>query len=348
MGVVAAKPSMWAYQVNAKDGEVKSMGCGKCHVGGSGLPTPEMESQIDCLICHAKNYDMTKRQVVNYGGALKWVGDNSFKAAISVTKPRAEYCWRCHEERMVSHRSSRYEKETDVHAKVGMSCQSCHVTIKHKIAKGMVADLMANDIPEIAVSCTSCHVDYKHGLESIDIHLSRIACQTCHVGKIDGVTKLDFTKGVDDDSDGVFEEAKTKKQSINPTFAWFNGTSDEEGSPLGSRSDKKAKIYIFKILSIARGVDKVTKNPVPYNHAVFAETGDFDLAVSKAAEALGLPAQAWVPAETKAYRQLDHGVVRVGLTCDDCHAEKGVMDFKALGYLGEEVNLLTKPHEIDR
>lgn len=348
MGVVAAKPPMWAYQVYTKDGKTKNAGCGMCHVGGSGLPTPEMESQIDCLICHAKNYDMKKRRVISDGGVMKWVGDDSFKAAISVTKPEAEYCWRCHEERMVKHRSTRYEKEADVHAKAGISCQSCHVTIKHKIAKGMVADLMANDIPEIAVSCTSCHVDYKHGLESIDIHLNRIACQTCHLGKIGGVMKLDFTIGVDEDSDGVFKEASVKKQSIKPIFAWFNGTSDKNGFPLGSRSDKKAKIYAFKSLTLVMGVDKETKRPVPYSHAVFAETGDFETAASKAAAVLGLPAPTWIPVEIKAYRQLNHGIVREGLTCDDCHAGKSVMDFKSLGYLGDEVDKLTKPHTVDR
>ncbi|HZD59826.1 MAG TPA: NapC/NirT family cytochrome c, partial [Anaerolineae bacterium] len=68
----AANPGTWAYQLKGKDGSIKDFGCGQCHVGGSNLPTPQMASGIDCLICHAKNYDMKKRRIVKTGNAVKW------------------------------------------------------------------------------------------------------------------------------------------------------------------------------------------------------------------------------------------------------------------------------------
>lgn len=339
----AANPALWAYLIPKKDGTFKSSGCGQCHIGGSNLPTPEMASQVDCLICHAEKYDFKKRHVEKVGNIMKWVYDQPQEVAATIAKPKAEYCWRCHEDHMADTRGTPYTPDNDVHAKAGMSCQSCHVTVDHKIAKGSVADMMANDIPGLAVSCTSCHVDYEHGNKNIDVHLNRLACQTCHIGKVGGMAVWDRTKGIDLDKDGLFEDGKVMKKGINPTFFWFNGTATDKGMPVGSRSDKEAMIYPYKIIKSISAVNPDTKQPVNGSSVVMAKTGDFGAAVKALAQFMGLPEPKWVPVESPKIEQLDHGIKAKGFDCNDCHAKKGIMDFKSLGYTSEEVDELTRP-----
>ncbi|MDI6715776.1 MAG: NapC/NirT family cytochrome c [Actinomycetota bacterium] len=339
----AAKPATWAYMVPKKDGAMKSLGCGQCHVGGSKLPTPQMASTIDCLICHAKKYDMEKRLVVKEGDAMKWVSDQSLESAASVEKPKAEYCWRCHEDHMADTRGTPYTPERDVHAKAGLPCQSCHATVDHKIAKGVVADLMANDIPEVTIACTSCHVDYRHGVKNIDTHLSRMACQSCHIGRVSGLAVWDKTKS-QKDKDGIFGDLKVRKDNIKPTFLWFNGKADKNGFPAGSRKDKKAKIYPYKIVKQISAVDPKTQKPVNGAATVFAKTGNFALAVEALAKFTGMPkAPQWIKVEGKKIEQLNHSIQRKGLDCNDCHSKNGLMNFRELGYSNKEIEKLTSP-----
>ncbi|MEW5706143.1 MAG: hypothetical protein AB1743_05025 [Actinomycetota bacterium] len=340
----AANPALWAYLVKKKDGTIKSGGCGKCHVGGNNVPTPEMASAIDCLICHSRKYDIKKRRVVLKDGFMKWVGDESSEAISSIGIPKPEYCLRCHDDHMGYNRGTPYTPEADVHAKAGMPCQSCHVTIEHKVAKGNVADLMANDIPELAISCTSCHVSYKHGVKKIDVHLKRLACQTCHIGRIGGLAIRDKTRGVDKDNDGIFEEYKAENPNMNASFFWFNGMADQGGNPEGVRNDKKAKIYPFKAIKLREAVDLATKQSIDGRTKVFAETGDFNLSLNEMAKILKLPQPPrWKPVDVLKLKQVSHTIRRKGLSCNDCHSRKGIMDFKALGYTGRKLEELRKP-----
>ncbi|MCL6472279.1 MAG: hypothetical protein K6T91_05640 [Firmicutes bacterium] len=334
--------NLWASLTPLKDGTMKSGTCGNCHVGGSNLPTPEMAAPVDCLVCHAEKYDFSKRHVEKVGNVFKWNYEQGPEVAASVGKPKAEYCYRCHEDHMAETRGTKYEPEADVHAEAGMSCQSCHVTISHKIAKGNVADLMANDIPELSVSCTSCHVDFKHENKNIDTHLSRLACQTCHIGKVGGYWVQDKTKGQDDNNDGVFEDTKVHKEGY-PTYFWFNGTATDKNLPVGSRTDKKAKIFPFKVITVISGVDPNTKLPVASAAGVYSKTGDFAAAVKAAAASKGLPEPKWIPLKSNKVQQLDHQIQKIGVKCNDCHAKKGIMDFKALGYTDQEIEELTQP-----
>lgn len=340
----AAFPSTWAYQLERKNGTVKSSGCGQCHVGASALPTPEMASKIDCLICHAEKYDMKKRHVIKVGTAMRWVGDESTEAATSIGKPKAEYCWRCHEQHMEHKRGTPYTAKTDVHAKAGIPCQSCHIVIKHKTARGSVADVKANDIPELSIECGSCHFDYKHDIKGIDVHLNRMACQTCHIAKVSGMVVWDHTTAVDKDKDGLFDDGIVEQPQVKPIFLWFNGTANEYGWPVGNRNDKKAKIYPYKTYKLIMPLDATTKKWVPSSPSVLAKTGNFDLSVKMAAKFMGLPQPPkWIKVESVSVKQLSHAIDKKGLACNDCHSKKGIMDFKALGYSGDEVKKLSEP-----
>ena len=192
----------WAALVKAKpEGkpeEIRSEGCGQCHIGGGyGPPSEEMmpvvfrekeaEEGIDCLICHSRDYDMNQRFVIDDGVGTRWNQDRSMRAAMSVGPPGDEACLRCHQHNMggdtyptndaaqhigydharLLHRAAKrgtpYSPEADVHAAAGMTCLDCHVTEGHKIARGAKGvDLVGNDLPGVEVSCEKCHTATPH------------------------------------------------------------------------------------------------------------------------------------------------------------------------------------------
>lgn len=192
----------WAALIHAKpEGrpeELRSEGCGQCHIGGGyGPPSEEMmpvvvrekdaEQGIDCLICHSRTYDMDERYVIDDGVGLRWNQDRSMRAAMTVGRPDQEACLRCHQHDMggdtyptnqasqhtgyehprllhsAAKRGTPYSPESDVHAAAGMTCLDCHVTQGHKIARGAKGvDLVSNDLPNVEVSCESCHTDAPH------------------------------------------------------------------------------------------------------------------------------------------------------------------------------------------
>ena len=89
----------WAELVVTQNGDTLSEGCGQCHIGGQyQAPLGEMmplyrtraseKNAIDCLICHAANYDMNRKQVVtDPNGRHRWDQDRSLSAAMSVMTP---------------------------------------------------------------------------------------------------------------------------------------------------------------------------------------------------------------------------------------------------------------------
>jgi len=208
----------WAALIHAKpEGrpeELRSEGCGQCHIGGGyGPPSEEMlpvvvrekeaEHGIDCLICHSRSYDMDERYVIDDGVGLRWNQDRSMRAAMTVGRPDQEACLRCHQHDMggdtypanqaaqhtgyeharILHsdakRGTPYAPENDVHAAAGMTCLDCHVTEGHKIARGAKGvDLVSNDLPDVDVSCESCHT-------APSGHYSSFNCNSCHVSTED-------------------------------------------------------------------------------------------------------------------------------------------------------------------
>ncbi len=212
--------SNWVAATEGK-ASVQASGCGVCHIGS--LPSPPMPGRpvtqaeigtVDCLVCHAEDYDWTKRAtLVHDARGTHWGEDTSVTAALSVTRTSTnEACLRCHEHSLSQDykRGDPYTPDNDVHAKAGLSCVTCHTVEHHKIAKGLYeSDMVANDLPDVAVSCSSCHGGTPHRGgqgEALNLHASRIACQTCHVPEVSGIVLEDWSKPVKDDVHGAYSE----------------------------------------------------------------------------------------------------------------------------------------------
>ncbi|RMD53128.1 MAG: hypothetical protein D6828_05210, partial [Nitrospirae bacterium] len=234
----------WADLIDAGDKKI-SVGCGKCHIGGDITINGKLNKEVDCLICHAQKYDMSKRVVVkDEDGKLTWSRDNTPGAASSVGFSVASNCKRCHDEYMTHYRGTPFTEQDDAHAAIGMNCTQCHTIKNHKIARGnFVVDLWANDLPAVAHSCIQCHMNRRHENNYINIHLKKLACETCHVKKTQGVLIRDWTEPVLSKKDGYYIPRSEEAQHIVPTFAWFNGTVEKPSKPVGERDDGRSKIY---------------------------------------------------------------------------------------------------------
>ena len=337
----------WAELIQTEKGSV-SVGCGKCHVGGNnGVEIKEANQEIDCLVCHSEKYSMNKRVVFEKDGTFKWKTDISQEAANSVGQTTAESCKRCHDEYMIHYRGTEFTSETDAHAKLGMKCTSCHTVVHHKIARGnKVTDLWANDLPAVAHACIQCHIDRRHESSSINKHLKRIACETCHVHNTSGIVVKDWTKAVFSEEKGYYLPYTEEKEEVIPIFAWFNGDVESSTKPIGNLLDNNSRIYPFKIIKTIVPYDPETKKPLPIKLKVFYKTGDISASVQAAMDELG---QTWsgkweakqIP-EEGIYTQINHSVSSPGRGCKECHAEKGIMDLKALGYDAEMIEKLQK------
>ena len=211
-------PANWTASTNGK-ATVQASGCGLCHIGS--LPSPPMPGKslteaelntVDCLVCHAKDYDWKKRAtLVKDSTGIHWGQDRSLKAALSITKtPINESCLRCHEHAFSDDykRGTPYTSENDVHAKAGLGCVTCHKTEHHKIAKGQYeSDMVANDLPDVAITCTRCHGDNPHlgsRAEVLNEHTVKLACQTCHITRVSGIVHEEWGKPVRDDIHGKY------------------------------------------------------------------------------------------------------------------------------------------------
>lgn len=220
----------WAELIKTSPGggetvELRSEGCGQCHIGGNYHPATEKmlpagdvpetaKHGIDCLICHSQKYDMNYRYVVEDEGGKRWNQDRSMAAAMTVTQPDSDNCLLCHQhnmggdafeenvssknlgfmnKRLLHHgakRANPFSPETDVHAAAGMICTDCHVPEGHKIPRGTKGtDLVANDLPGKAVACETCHTATPHvkgeDRALLNGHVERVACESCHIHQLE-------------------------------------------------------------------------------------------------------------------------------------------------------------------
>jgi hypothetical protein len=247
---------------------LRSEGCGQCHIGGNYHPAtekmmpvgdvPEMAKQgIDCLICHAAEYDMNQRYVVEDKHGKRWNQDRSMRAALTVGQSRKENCLNCHQHNMggdayinnvaakslgekhqrILHtgakRGNPFSPESDAHAAADIQCTDCHVPQGHKIPRGTKGvDLVANDLPEREVSCEGCHSKAPHNASEhralLNGHIARIACETCHIPKLEdnNVVLRDWVHPTWDEEEGmwVFTDVyRSGKPGEGLIYLWFNG-----------------------------------------------------------------------------------------------------------------------------
>jgi hypothetical protein len=220
----------WAALVESRpesahgDVELRSEGCGQCHIGGNYQPATEKmmpigdvpddaKDGIDCLICHSSQYDMNQRYVIRDDVGLRWNQDRSMRAALTVGRSTTKNCLNCHQHNMGgdayvhneaakalgdkhkrllhtgAKRGNPFSPQDDVHAAAGLQCTDCHVPEGHKIPRGrMGVDLVANDLPDVEVSCVTCHSIAPHNRSEhkalLNGHLDRLACETCHIKEL--------------------------------------------------------------------------------------------------------------------------------------------------------------------
>ena len=226
----------------------QSAGCGMCHIGA--LPSPPLPpgreateaeaNTVDCLVCHAGSYDMRVRRtlVTDAGGRTHWGQDTSLAAALSITRvPTAEACLRCHEHSfsLDYKRGTPYTPTNDVHAAAGLPCTACHLTTKHKMAKGQAeSDMVANDLPDVSVACANCHGRSPHRGAAggfLNAHVTRISCQMCHVPSVSGIVSEDWGKPVKDDGAGAYSELSRYDGIPSVPGIWVPTVVIRKGAP---------------------------------------------------------------------------------------------------------------------
>ena len=273
----------WAAlaMANPADGpsHLVSEGCGQCHIAGMyGPPSDYMmpihftdnnrNNSIDCLICHSRIYDMNEKFVIKDQVGLRWNQDRSLKAALSVGKPIASGCLRCHQHNMGgdtyehneaaralgyqnprllhnwSKRGAPYSIYDDIHAKAGMQCLDCHIPIGHKIPRGSRGvDLVSNDLPGMEVSCEKCHTQAPHYKNKatraiLNGHSSRVACQTCHITKLtrNAVVLIDWANPIYNEAEGVYQPDPILRSGdvrLTVGYLWYKGSGTFLANALG-------------------------------------------------------------------------------------------------------------------
>ena len=175
--------------------------CGNCHVGmgaqpqAAGNPSRTQLENIDCLICHQKEYKRTKvgGNFVPYTANMTITLD---EAVQTVHLPERTNCLQCHARAgggdavkrgdLALASADTADVQYDVHMSVSagdLKCQECHIFRKHTFA-GKGSDIRPTDL-EINIACSACHTNKAktngHSASTINRHVARVACQTCHI-----------------------------------------------------------------------------------------------------------------------------------------------------------------------
>ncbi|MBO8085339.1 multiheme c-type cytochrome [Marichromatium sp. AB31] len=278
----------WAALIESRpehaEGEVvlRSEGCGQCHIGGNYQPATEKmmpigdvpteaKAGIDCLICHATDYDMNQRYVIEDAHGLRWNQDRSMRAALTVGPVTSDNCLRCHQHNMGgdayhanqaaqalgerhqrllhqgAKRGNPFSPEADVHAAADIQCTDCHVPEGHKIPRGRFGvDLVANDLPDKEVACEGCHSRAPHNASEhkalLNGHIDRLACETCHITALEdnNVVLRDWVHPTWNAEEGIYEPTDIYRSGAPGkgfTYLWFNGNGTFLANALGSNPD---------------------------------------------------------------------------------------------------------------
>jgi len=294
--------------VQTRNGRVISEGCGKCHISGMYSPpllymatqkiTEEEIDAIDCLICHAREYDMSKKKVFKDEHGYRWGQDRSMRAAVSAGHADAQACLRCHVETFTTKRATPYTPEEDVHAKAGLNCTTCHISEGHLIAKGRFGtDLVTEDLPEVKVSCEGCHTLSPHKgsdqADTLNTHTAKLSCEACHITQLgsENWRYRDWSKPIFNEAMGIYQPTTviTNETKEALTFRWFDGTSTVMAQARGARTDGKSRVYPFKLFQAVMPEDAANRGPtggmlLPIDRHFYYREGNPDKFVRNAME----------------------------------------------------------------
>ncbi len=276
---------------------MRSEGCGQCHIGGDYYPatekmlpigdvTVDAKQGVDCLICHASEYDMNQRHIIGDEVGLRWNQDRSMRAALSVGRVSNQNCLNCHQHNMGgdvylhnvaaqslgeknqrllhagAKRGNPFSPTDDVHAAADIQCTDCHVPEGHKIPRGRFGvDLVANDLPNKDVACDGCHSKAPHNTSKhkalLNGHIARIACETCHIRELeeDNVVLRDWVHPSWNGEEGLWGPTdiyRSGKPGKGLSYLWFNGNGTFLANALGSNPTGSDENYNPLMRQIAR------------------------------------------------------------------------------------------------
>jgi len=175
--------------------------CGSCHVGLgarpvlTATPTDEQLGNIDCLICHQKDYKRVKVNGVFVPDTANMTITLN-QAVQTVHRPDRTACLSCHAKAgggdavkrgdLALASATTSDTQYDVHmSKSGadLNCLDCHTAQDHRIA-GKGSDLRQTDL-DVEMACTACHTNKTsttgHDTADVNRHVGRVACQPCHI-----------------------------------------------------------------------------------------------------------------------------------------------------------------------
>jgi len=226
-------------------------GCGSCHVGLGPEPSTTAYN-VDCLLCHQKQYKRKKVNGIFQPDTANMCVDMN-TAVRTVHKPERDNCVQCHSiggggdnfkrgDLAIAHKSTT-DTTFDVHmATTGgdLVCQACHTTSQHKIA-GRGTDLRPLDSTAgVNCSTSACHPAKTgtsgHATSDVNKHIGRVACQTCHIPvyaknaadtPATEATEMhrDWTLPEWNASKTRWEPTPTKANNQRPVYRHWNGTS---------------------------------------------------------------------------------------------------------------------------
>jgi len=240
---------------------IGNWGCASCHVGlgkrpdDTSLTAQQHLQNIDCLVCHQKDYLRKKDPVT---GLMVPDTTNMLitmdKAVQTLHEPTRAACLTCHAkggggdnnkrgDLSVAHGTTS-DRKFDVHmAKTGanLNCQECHTTDHHRIA-GRGADLRQTDL-DVKMNCSTsaCHSGFASGKhpswETLGKkHFARVACQTCHISTFarnaadtlaDESTEIERDWSEPEWSAALkrWEPKIVRGSNLKPVYKFWNGTS---------------------------------------------------------------------------------------------------------------------------
>lgn len=350
-------------------------GCSSCHVGRGLLPEETLsESQlenIDCLLCHQKEYKRIKVAGVMVPDTAK-MAISMDRAVQTVHLPERANCLGCHAKAGGGDAVKRgdlalatvntTDRNYDVHmATTGanLACQNCHVTENHHVA-GKGSDLRPTDL-DVQVDCSNCHGSKPHSNSDINQHTATVACQTCHIPvyaknandtEADEATELNrsWQAGTEHTAPPL-HPVLTKANNVIPKYKFWNRFSTnyllgdvakvdpETGAyatsrPQGNVND--GKLYPFKYKTSDYPLRSNSQELIALDTSVFFATADGDAAAKSGLVNMGYSADdayEWVLTDT--YQLLNHQVSPKGqaLQCADCHLKTTRIDLQgSLGY----------------
>jgi phage tail protein X len=366
----------WIGKLTNADGVSVDGGCARCHAGLGAKPEPSPSQaqleNIDCLLCHSKNY---KRTVGQVNGVYKFVPNTAamtvslLQAAVDITLPDKNTCLNCHTKAGGGDNFKRGDIEEahrtatpalDVHMAstasggAGLQCLDCHTNVGHRIA-GRGIDMRQRDIPN-AVVCQNCHSASPHASADLNRHTTRVNCNTCHIPEFAKVAATDMVRDWSQPGDlnpatKLYEPHMTLASHVQPEYVWFNGRSTfyQFGDPAvpgangkvlmagpqGSVQDPAAKINPVKHHFGKQPADPVTKRLFPLKIGIFFSTGDVNTAVAQGAAGVGWAYSGHEFADTERFMGLYHEVAPAAqaLQCASCHDNGDQrMNFGQLGY----------------